>query len=375
MKWIVVRLPGICAFTLTVALAAIGTQTMRAQSAPGQPIVDCSNAQARIDQLNSGLPVMEDALKRSEARMDNLKNELKLGKEEAQKQETELAQEQMKESASEVLDEVAPLRARLKAFQAAGQAAGISPSTSTDFIRQMNAINGQINEQLDAIDDISKLLTSFKAGMAYGQQIQSQAHSLGQHISMLNTMLTNSGFYNQAGPALAGSLLGPAGPVLFNRVLSLIDTSLQSEANFDLVMQEQQEADTENTLRRQVDNIHDKVQEPQSNCLNQTSSSSNPPSSPPPIPPPATPPPPSSAASNSHAGAILLVGALAVGGVAAVAAGSMMSGSGSCGSAPENPYYVCPGSGCSAATTAYSNWCKCEGYAGGLDVNSGACVH
>ena len=375
MKWIVVRLPGICAFTLTVALAAIGTQTMRAQSAPGQPIVDCSNAQARIDQLNSGLPVMEDALKRSEARMDSLKNELKLGKEEAQKQETELAQEQMKESASEVLDEVAPLRARLKAFQAAGQAAGISPSTSTDFIRQMNAINGQINEQLDAIDDISKLLTSFKAGMAYGQQIQSQAHSLGQHISMLNTMLTNSGFYNQAGPALAGSLLGPAGPVLFNRVLSLIDTSLQSEANFDLVMQEQQEADTENTLRRQVDNIHDKVQELQSNCLNQTSSSSNPPSSPPPIPPPATPPPPSSAASNSHAGAILLVGALAVGGVAAVAAGSMMSGSGSCGSAPENPYYVCPGSGCSAATTAYSNWCKCEGYAGGLDVNSGACVH
>jgi anti-sigma factor RsiW len=374
MKWMVVRLPSICAFTLTVALAATGTQTMRAQSAPGQPIVDCSNAQARIEQLSSGLPVMEDALKRSEARMDSLQNELKLGKEEAQKQETELAQEQMKESASEALDEVVPLRARLKAFQAAGQAAGISPSTSTDFIRQMNAINAQ----LDQIETLSKLLTSFKAGMAYGQQIQSSAHSLGEHISMLNTMLTNSGFYNQAGPALAGSLLGPAGPVLFNRVLSLIDTSLQSEANFDLVMQEQQEADTENTLRRQVDNIHDKVSELQSNCLNQTSSSSNPPSSPPPIPPQISsppPPPPSSAASNSHAGAILLVGALAVGGVAAVAAGSMMNGSGSCGSAPENPYYVCPGSGCSAATTAYSNWCKCEGYAGGLDVNSGAYVH
>ena len=146
MKWIVVRLPSICAFTLTVALAATGTQTMRAQSAPGQPIVDCSNAQARIDQLNSGLPVMEDALKRSEARMDSLQNELKLGKEEAQKQETELAQEQMKEAASEVLDELVPLRARLKAFQAAGQAAGISPSASTDFIRQMNAINGQISQ-------------------------------------------------------------------------------------------------------------------------------------------------------------------------------------------------------------------------------------
>ena len=300
MKWMVVRLPSICAFTLTVALAATGTQTMRAQSAPGQPIVDCSNAQARIEQLSSGLPVMEDALKRSEARMDSLQNELKLGKEEAQKQETELAQEQMKESASEALDEVVPLRARLKAFQAAGQAAGISPSTSTDFIRQMNAINAQ----LDQIETLSKLLTSFKAGMAYGQQIQSSAHSLGEHISMLNTMLTNSGFYNQAGPALAGSLLGPAGPVLFNRVLSLIDTSLQSEANFDLVMQEQQEADTENTLRRQVDNIHDKVSELQSNCLNQTSSSSNPPSSPPPIPPQISsppPPPPSSAASNSHA--------------------------------------------------------------------------
>ena len=376
MKWIVVRLPSICAFTLTVALAATGTQTMRAQSAPGQPIVDCSNAQARIDQLNSGLPVMEDALKRSEARMDSLQNELKLGKEEAQKQETELAQEQMKEAASEVLDELVPLRARLKAFQAAGQAAGISPSASTDFIRQMNAINGQISQIEDIVGVINKSLVSFQAGMTYGQQIQGSAHSLGEHISMLNTMLTNSGFYNQAEPALAGSLLGPAGPLLFNRVLSLIDTSLQSEANFDLVMQEQQEADTENTLRRQVDNIHDKVSELQSNCLNQTSSSSNPPGSPPPIPPQiSSPPPPTSAASNSHAGAILLVGALAVGGVAAVAAGSMMNGSGSCGSAPENPYYACPGSGCSAATTAYSNWCKCEGYAGGLDVNSGACVH
>jgi hypothetical protein len=366
MKLLVVRLPGICALALTLALAAIGTQTMRAQVAAGQPIFDCSNAQARVAQLNSGLPVMEDALKRSEARMNSLQNELKLGKEEAQKQETELAQEQMKEAASEALDEVVPLRARLKALQAAG----ISPSTTGDFIRQMNAIN----EQLDQIETLSKLLTSFKAGMAYGQQIQSSAHSLGEHISMLNTMLTNSGFYNQAGNALAGSLLGPVGPVLFNRVLSLIDTSLQSEANFDLVVQEQQEADTENTLRRSVDNIHDQIQELQTNCLNQTSSSSVP-NSPPPVPPPASPPPPSSAASNSHAGAILLVGTLAVGGVAAYAAGSMMNGSGSCGSAPENPYYACPGSGCSSATTAYSNWCKCEGYAGGLDVNSGACVH
>ena len=370
MKMLVVRLPGIYALALTLALAAIGTQTMRAQSAAGQPIFDCSNAQARVSQLNSGLPVMEEALKRSEARMDSLQRELKLGKEEAQKQETELAQEQMKEAASEALDELVPLRARLKAFQAAGQAAGISPSTSTDFLRQMNAIN----EQLSQIETLSKLLTSFQAGMTYGQQIQGSAHSLGEHISMLNTMLTNSGFYNQAGNALAGSLLGPAGPMVFNRVLSLIDTSLQSEANFDLVVQEQQEADTENTLRRSVDNIHDQIQELQTNCLNQTASSSVP-NSPPPVPPPASPPPPSSAASNSHAGAILLVGTLAVGGVAAYAAGSMMNGSGSCGSAPENPYYACPGSGCSSATTAYSNWCKCEGYAGGLDVNSGACVH
>ena len=377
MKWIVVRLPSICAFTLTVALAAIGSQTMRAQSAPGQPIVDCSNAQARYDQWQSGLPVMEDAFDRSKARMASLQEELKLGKEEAQKQETELAQEQMKESASEALDEVVPLRARLKAFQAAGQAAGISPSTSTDFIRQMNAINGQINEQLDMIGDISKLLVSFKAGMAYGQQIQSQAHSLGQHISMLNTMLTNSGFYNQAGPALAGSLLGPAGPLVFNRVLSLIDTSLQSEANFDLVLQEQQEADTYNTLQQQLDKAQEAMKYLKTNCLDQTSSSSNPPSSPPPIPPSSNTPPstPSQAGSNSHAGAIVLVGTLAVGAVVAVAAGSMMNGSSSCGSAPENPYYVCPGSDCSAATTAYSNWCKCEGYAGGLDVNSGACVN
>jgi len=349
---------------------------MRAQSAPGQPIVDCTNAQARYDQWNSGLPVMQDAFDRSKARMDSLENELKLGKEEAQKQETELAQEQMEEAASELLDELVPLRARLKAFQSAGQAVGISPSTSTDLIRQTNAINGQINEQLDAISDISKLLVSFKAGMAYGQQIQSQAHSLGQHISTLNTMLTNSGFYNQAGSALAGSLLGPAGPVLFNRVLSLIDISLQSEANFDLVVQEQQEADTYRTLQQQLNRAKEAMEYLQTNCLNQTSSSSNPPSSPPPIPPQiSSPPPPSSAASNSHAGAILLVGALAVGGVAAVAAGSMMNGSGSCGSAPENPYYVCPGSDCSAATTAYSNWCKCEGYAGGLDVNSGSCVN
>jgi hypothetical protein len=344
MKMLVVRLPGIYALALTLALAAIGTQTMRAQSAAGQPIFDCSNAQARVSQLNSGLPVMEEALKRSEARMDSLQRELKLGKEEAQKQETELAQEQMKEAASEALDELVPLRARLKAFQAAGQAAGISPSTSTDFLRQMNAIN----EQLSQIETLSKLLTGFQAGMTYGQQIQGSAHSLGEHISMLNTMLTNSGFYNQAGNALAGSLLGPAGPMVFNRVLSLIDTSLQSEANFDLVVQEQQEADTENTLRRSVDNVHDQIQELQTNCLNQTASSSVP-NSPPPVPPPASPPPPGA---DSHAGAIILVGVLAVGGVAAYAAGVAMKnaddatssggGSGQCnGLSPRNACGTC----------------------------------
>lgn len=80
---------------------------------------------------------------------------------------------------------------------------------------------------------------------------------------------------------------------------------------------------------------------------------------------------------GGHTGAWILGGVLVGGGAIALGAGASMTttGSGSCGSAPENPLNVCPGSGCAADLAAYSSWCKCEGYAGGFDATIGSCVH
>ena len=48
-----------------------------------------------------------------------------------------------------------------------------------------------------------------------------------------------------------------------------------------------------------------------------------------------------------------------------------------CGPAPQNPLYACSSgsSECSKLITTYSNWCRCNGYAGGLNTSTGACQH
>jgi len=85
------------------------------------------------------------------------------------------------------------------------------------------------------------------------------------------------------------------------------------------------------------------------------------------------------AAHNGHAAAIAL---LAGGGAAAaIGAGMAMrnssSSSGGCGSPPANIFNDCfsnPQSpNCPTDIANYNAWCKCEGYAGGFNVNSGGC--
>jgi hypothetical protein len=345
VKWFVVPPSSICILTLTIAMAAAtGTQVSSAQQAPGQPIFDCTGAQARYDQLNSGLAVQQDALKRSEDLLNNLRRERTLGTEEAKKQEAELAKDQLQDSATEILKEEVTLRAKLQALQAVTG----SKAVSEDLLREM----GAINQQLGFIDAISQGLThlksGYKAGQAYNQQIQNSAHSLQEHIVLLNKLLTDSGIYNDAGNALGEALLGPAGPLAFKGVVSLVDATVQSEANFDLLLQEQNAADTVNTLRQQVDNIQDKMGDLKANCLNQPPASSNPANPPsdttlsnPPAPP------------TDHTGAVLLIGGLGAAGVAAYAVGEMYNpanktssgsggGSGQCnGLSPKNACGSC----------------------------------
>lgn len=90
---------------------------------------------------------------------------------------------------------------------------------------------------------------------------------------------------------------------------------------------------------------------------------------------PVAPPP-----APHHAGMELLLGGLGIVAIAGAAeAVSNSTSSASCGSAPANPLDVCSipnnTANCNADLSAYSTWCKCEGYAGGFSASQGECVN
>jgi hypothetical protein len=322
--------------------------------APGQPIFDCTDAQARIDRLAAGLSVQEEAMKRTDALLERLKEESKLGSEEAKKKRIEDAEEQVLDASKEILKEEVPLRAKLEALKAAG--------ATTKAVRK--EVLDQIDKQLDMIENLSKGLQSYQAGVAYGQQIQSGAHSLSQNITFLNQLLTNSGIYEEAGGQAMGVFLGPAGPLAFKGLLFLVDSSVEDLQASDLQQQIQQAADNSNTLHRQYNDIQDKINEIKANCLNKPT---NPPNNF--TNPPATPSQVNSG--GGHTGLILLVGGGTVAGVAAYAAGVAMKNastasgggtvSGHCdGTAPTNACGACtctPDVNCSSSSQCGGDDC------------------
>jgi hypothetical protein len=304
--------------------------------APGQPIFDCTDAQARYDRLSGGLAVQQDAITRTDALLKSLQEESRLGSEEAKNKRIEDAEEQVKDASKEILKEEVPLRAKLAALKAAG--------ATTKGVRK--EVLDQIDQQLDLIEDLSKGLQSYQAGVAYGQQIQTGAHTLSQHLTLLNQLLANSGIYEEAGGQALGVFLGPAGPLAFKGLLFLVDASVEDLQASDLEQQIQQAANNSNILHRQYNDVVDKMQEIKANCLEK------------PITPPdkaSTPPPATSqlrAPGASHTGLVLLMGGLGAAGAVAYAAGVAMknastsdgggSVSGHCdGTSPSNACGAC----------------------------------
>jgi len=346
---------------LTLSAAALlktegrtGFAQVAGVQAAGAPIFDCTDAQARYDRLSAGLPVQQEAMTRTDALLKSLQEESRLGTEEAKKKRIEDAEEQAIDASKEILKEEVPLRAKLAALKAAG-------ATTKGVRREML---DQIDKQLDLIEDVSKGLQSYQAGVAYAQQIQAGTHNLAQHITFLNQLLTNSGIYEEVGGEAMGVFLGPAGPLAFKGLLFLVDASVEDLQASDLQLQIQQAANNSNILHSQYNDIVDKMQEIKANCLDKPNTPANPST-------PLSVVPSKGNAGGGHTGLMLLVGGGAAAGVAAYAAGVAMknnaaggSGGGSVGGHCDG---LAPSNACGACTCTPNVNCSSSPQCGGDD--------
>jgi len=334
--------------------------------APGGPVFDCTGASEKYTRLASGLDVQREAIRRQDAYVKFLNQVSQDKSTEALEKTREFAKDQFLDEAKDLANEAMTLRVKVEALKAVG------------LNQEMRR---QVLEEIKAIEDInnsiSKEAKNQQVSAEYRRAFQNSGHDLMQHANALAKLMVDSGLAEKG-----AALLGPEGPLALKGALFLIDYTAADMEGFDALQQLQPAMDNLRTMQQQFDNIQDKMSSLQTNCLNKPTASNNPPDSTSLANASTSKPAASSlqpAKASSHTGAVLLLGGLGAAGAVAYAAGVAMknqaNGGGSCGSPPTNPLNDCSAGSpnCSAEVDAYSAFCKCNGYAGGLNTTTGAC--
>lgn len=215
----------------------------------GGPIVNCKGAQAKYDRLMAGVPVQQEAVKRTERLFESLRQESRLAPEEAARKRREYAYDQLLEASQEIVEEDEKL---VKA---------LSPGTASGELME------EIVLETKAIGAINDSLQSLQAGIAYGSDVQKKTYSLGGHLVRLCKILADSGIAEQAGGKILGVYLGPTGPLAFKGLVFLVDASIDIGRSIDLQQKIQQAGENLNTMRLEYDRIQVKLESLRTDCL------------------------------------------------------------------------------------------------------------
>jgi len=358
-------------------------------SAPGAPIFDCTNAAARHARMASGLGVQDEAIRRTEAQIAALKEARAAGTQEARDQ---LVARSVDTAKSHAVDEIEALTILQQ------KALGLPANEAVAAARRTWA--GKALALQGEISDLKKLLDAFKAGKAYGTEVQSRSHTIVEHLKEADKLFVDSGLAEEIGGNLAKAG-GPMGVAAFEASLFVLDYVV---ADLDSSFRQAEQQDLENALwnmRHAYGEVTLKMADLVKDCPAQFGQEAGSQSTPtastsltPPLPEPPAPQTPAASASKKSGGnagkaAVVILGGAALAG-AAVYAGSAMAdlatmSAGSCAS-NRNCIVSVMGHGCDCAGSVNggSGWtgptsgsgegcgsgnpCEC-----GLSCNNGRC--
>jgi len=194
-------------------------------SAPGHPIFDCVADAAAIRRLPSGLPAQQEAIRRAQAALDAAREDVQRHSIEARNAAIERTITMLASTA----DFIAGSSERLLAREEGVKAAGITPAAATRF---------KFLQNVRHIADLSQKLVaaaqSYEAGHAFADAVfvQQTARELRSLIAETNTLLVDSGIWEELGGKGAFALWGPIGELGWsglNTGLDLVTAGAQSE--------------------------------------------------------------------------------------------------------------------------------------------------
>jgi len=194
-------------------------------SAPGSPIFDCSGDAATINHLVAGLPVQQEAIRRSQAALDAARDDAQHDSAEARAKWTEGTIKMLASTASSVASSSQKLLAAEESLKAAGIPAKVAARYK--FLEKVK----QIHEISDKLEGAGK---AYLAGNAFGNTVlvQKRAHDLAELIAEAGILLVDSGIAEEAGGKLALALWGPIGELGFKGVTTGLDLLTATTTGF-----------------------------------------------------------------------------------------------------------------------------------------------
>ncbi len=185
---------------ITVDQSVLQTNEPGKSKPGGTRIMDCKAGKVVRGRLAAGLPVQEDAIKKSEALVQAMAKDVAAANAETRRIILQGAIQESKAYAQRVLTSVKALRSQIE------MAKGLDKAKRDALIRTVNAIAW-------GGEDLSQ---AGGAGYEAGVELQKKVDNLSRHIGTLwDKVVMESGVAEKAGEELAGKLWGPLGELGF----------------------------------------------------------------------------------------------------------------------------------------------------------------
>jgi len=323
-------------------------------SANGCPYVDPNTAPGRIEELKARIEERNKAINKTKSMLPGLESGSKKAWSKADQIMSDAPANLVTGFASDYMTTMSSIKNRIKALRNSGA----SKEKVEMWLKSMKGLE-------DAGSFLKKAPASFNAGNKFAIEHQAEIGNFQKEVTRTHDFLVNSGLAEEVGGSFAKELGGPLGKLAFDAGVMSIDLMATTEEAFieaDAARRVQSSIDAmewardrdESEMFRLRDLMADNCK-PSEEQHADSGASAEP-------PPPAVAkeaPAPSAPASTAPAvdmgPAILVGGAAAAAGLAAVALGGLSTSESGvdCGAAPQ-------GFG-GAWYTEYSSWCSCMG--------------
>ncbi len=196
---------------ITVDQSVLQTEQPAKDKPGGSQVMDCKQGRIARGRLAAGLPVQQEAIRRSETLVEAAGKDLAAANAETRREVLQGAIQESKAYAQRVLTSVKALRSQIE------MAKGLDKAKRDALIRSVNAIAWGGED----------LYQAGGSGYEAGLEIQKKVDNLSRHIGTLwDKVLMESGILEKAGEELSGKLWGPLGELGFRGAKLSIDLSV-----------------------------------------------------------------------------------------------------------------------------------------------------